>query len=198
VLWDWFFSKVAETKVIDDDNNEWFELLSLQHYFFNLAEMSIQGDSSGWPWSRPNPWGLWPLGMAQMILASGNQFKPFIIIILYRFCFSNFAEKSNLGPPGSVHYHALLLEIYGLWSWLWWSWPLNTNSNHSLLSSSTCFVSATLLKNQTQGPQGVSMTMPYSLKSMASGQGPDGPSIQKPTQTIHFYLCLQLLSHKFT
>ena len=55
-----------------------------------------------------------------------------------------------------------------------------------------------MLKNQTQGPKEVSMTMLYPLKSMASGHGPDGPGLWKPTQTIHFYHGLQLLSHKFT
>ena len=30
-LWDqqiWFFSKVVETKVVEEDNNEWFQLVS--------------------------------------------------------------------------------------------------------------------------------------------------------------------------
>ena len=98
-----------------------------------------------WPWSTP--WGLWPLGMAQMVLVSGNQLKPFIIIILHRFCLSNFAEKSNPGPQGSVHDHALPLEVYGLWAWPRWSWPLETNSNHSLLSWSTTFVSQVYPEN---------------------------------------------------
>ena len=114
-------------------NNEWFKLLPLQIFFFNLAETPIPGASSGWPWSRPNPWGLWPLGMAQMVLAFRNQLKPFIIMILYSFCFSIFTVKSNLGPSGSVLDHALLLEVYGLWAWPRWFWPPETNSNHSLL-----------------------------------------------------------------
>ena len=34
-LWDpqhWFFSKVVETKVEEEDNNEWFQLVSIQYY----------------------------------------------------------------------------------------------------------------------------------------------------------------------
>ena len=53
-------------------------------------------------------------------------------------------------------------------------------------------------KNQTQGPKEVSMTMLYPLKSMASGHGPDGPGLRKPTQTIHYYHPLQVLFYKFT
>ena len=77
--------------------------------------------------------------MAQMVLASGNQLKPFIIVTLYRFCSNNFPEKSIPKPPGYVHGHGLLLEVYG------------------------------------------------------TGHGPDGPGLQKPTQTIHYYHPLQVL-----
>ena len=37
--------------------------------------------------------------------------KPFIIILLFNFCFNNFAEKPNLGIPQAVPDHALLLEV---------------------------------------------------------------------------------------
>ena len=97
------------------------------------------------PWPCSTPWGLWPLSMAQMVLAYGNQLKPFIIITLCRFCFNHFPEKSIPKPPGCVHEHALLLEVYGLWAWPRWSWSPETNLNHSLLSPSTGFVSTTFL-----------------------------------------------------
>ena len=40
-----------------------------------------------------------------------NPQKPFIIILLFNFCFNNFAEKPNLGIPQAVPDHALLLEV---------------------------------------------------------------------------------------
>ena len=46
-----------------------------------------------------------------MVMASGNQLKLFIIILLYNFGFYNFAEKPNLGIPQAVPDHALLLEV---------------------------------------------------------------------------------------
>ena len=41
--------------------------------------------------------------------------------------------------------------------------------------------------------QGLSMIMPYPLRSMGSGPVPDGPDLQKQTQTIHYCCPLQLL-----
>ena len=49
-----------------------------------------------------------------MVMASGNQPKPFIIIVLYKFGSYNFAEKSFPVPPGSDLDHALLIGVYGL------------------------------------------------------------------------------------
>ena len=37
--------------------------------------------------------------------------EPFIIILLFNFCFNNFAEKPNLLMPQAVPDHALLLEV---------------------------------------------------------------------------------------
>ena len=105
---------------------------------------------------------------------------------LYKFFSSTLLKRQFQGLPVGDHDRALILEVYGLWAWPKWSWPSETNSNHSLLLSCTGFVSATLLKNQSQSPQGVSVTMLYSLRSMASGHGPDGPGLRKPTQTIHY------------
>ena len=42
-------------------------------------------DPTGCPWSWPTPWGLWRLDLSPMALAWGNQLKPFIIFILYKF-----------------------------------------------------------------------------------------------------------------
>ena len=63
-------------------------------------------------------------------MASGNQLKPFIIIVLYKFCSYNLAEISFTVPPGGDLDHALLLKVYGLWTWPRWSWSPETNSNH--------------------------------------------------------------------
>ena len=131
--------------------------------------------------------------MAQMVMASGKQLKPFIIIVLYKFCSYNFAEKSFPVPPGGDLDHALLLKVYGLWTWPRWPWPPETNSNHSLLLSFTSFVPTTLLKNQSQCLQGVTLIMLYSLRSMASGHAPDGHGHWKPPETIHYYHYLKLL-----
>ena len=52
--------------------------------------------------------------MAQMVMVSGNQLKPFIIMVLYKFGSYNFAEKSiPVLPEGDLD-HALLHEVYGL------------------------------------------------------------------------------------
>ena len=64
--------------------------------------------------------------MAQMVMVSGNQLKPLIIIVLYKFCSYNFAEKSIPVPPGGDLDNALLLEVYGLWTCPRWPWPLET------------------------------------------------------------------------
>ena len=68
--------------------------------------------------------------MAQMVMVSGNQLKPFIIVVLYKFCTYNFAEKSIPGPPGGDLDRALLLGVYGLWTRPRWPWPPESNSNH--------------------------------------------------------------------
>ena len=52
--------------------------------------------------------------MAQMVMASRKQLKPFIIAVLYKFCSYNFAEKSFPVPPGGDLDHAILLGVYGL------------------------------------------------------------------------------------
>ena len=96
-------------------------------------------------------------------------------------------------PPGGDLNHALLLKVYGFWTWPRWSWPPESNLNHSLLLSFTSFVPTTLLKNHSQYLHGVTLIMPYSLRSMASGHGPDGHGLQKPTQTIDYYCPLQVL-----
>ena len=111
----------------------------------------------------------------------------------YKIISSTLLKCQSQGLPVGDHDRGLFLEVYGLWAWPRWSWPPETNSNHSLLSSSMGYVSATLLKNQTQGPQGVSMTMLYSLRSKASGHGSDGHGLRIPTQTIHYYHPLQVL-----
>ena len=49
-----------------------------------------------------------------MVMASGNQLKPFIVVVLYKFCCYNFAKKSLPVPPGGDLDHALLLGVYGL------------------------------------------------------------------------------------
>ena len=61
--------------------------------------------------------------MAQMVLVSGTQLNPFIIMVLDMFGSYNFAEKSMPVPPGGDLNHALLLEVYGLWTCPRWSWP---------------------------------------------------------------------------
>ena len=61
--------------------------------------------------------------MAQMVLVSGTQLNPFIIMVLYMFGSYNFAEKSMPVPLGGDLNHALLLEVYGLWTYPRWSWP---------------------------------------------------------------------------
>ena len=101
--------------------------------------------------------------------------------------------KSFPVPPGYDLSHALLLEIYGLWTWPRWPWPPESNSNHSLALSFTSFVPTTLLKNHSQYLQGVTLIVLYSLGSMASGHGPDGHGLRKPTQTIDYYCPLQVL-----
>ncbi len=53
--------------------------------------------------------------------------KPFIIIILYKFCCNNFAEKSHQWTPQAVYDHDQHLGVYGLWTCPRWSWLLKTN-----------------------------------------------------------------------
>ena len=64
--------------------------------------------------------------MAQMVMVSGNQLKPFIIMVLYKFGSYTLSEKSMPVPPGGDLNHALLLEVYGLWTCPRWSWPPET------------------------------------------------------------------------
>ena len=85
--------------------------LLFQHFYCKIKPRAFREC----PWPCSSPWGLWPLSMAQMVLASGNQLKPFIIIILHRFCLSNYAEKTNQGPQGSVPWPC---------STPWSLWPL--------------------------------------------------------------------------
>ena len=54
--------------------------------------------------------------MAHMVMASRNRLKPFVIIVLYKLCSLNFAEKSFPVPPGGDLDRALLLGVYGLWT----------------------------------------------------------------------------------
>ena len=77
--------------------------------------------------------GSGPVPDGPELLTSGNQLKPFIIVVLCSFCFNNFAENSILRTPGAIHDHALLLEVYGVLTCPRWSWPPETNSNHYLL-----------------------------------------------------------------
>ena len=60
--------------------------------------------------------GSGPVPDGPELLTSGNQLKPFSIVVLCSFCFNNFAEKSILEAPGAVHDLALLLEVYGVWT----------------------------------------------------------------------------------
>ena len=55
--------------------------------------------------------------MAQMAMASGIQLKPFINTVLYKFCSYNVAEKSFPVSGGGDLDYALLLGVYGLWTW---------------------------------------------------------------------------------
>ena len=112
----------------------------LQLLFQKLCWKINSMGPGGCPWISPTPWGLWGLDLSQMFLTSGNQLKTFIIVVLCSFCFNNFAEKSILRTPGAVHDHALLLKVYGVWTCPRWSWPSETNSNHSSSLSFTTVV----------------------------------------------------------
>ena len=52
---------------------------------------------------------------------------------LYKFFSSTLLKRQFQGLPVGDHDRALILEVYGLWAWPKWSWPSETNSNHSLL-----------------------------------------------------------------
>ena len=54
---------------------------------------------------------------------------------LYKFFSSTLLKRQFQGLPVGDHDRALILEVYGLWAWPKWSWPSETNSNHSLLWS---------------------------------------------------------------
>ena len=65
----------------------------------------------------------------------------------YKIISSTLLKCQSQGLPVGDHDRALILEVYGLWAWPRWSWPLETNSNHSLLSLSTTFVSQVYPEN---------------------------------------------------
>ena len=153
-------------------------------------------DLKEWSMVMDTPSGLWNWFFSKVV--ERTPVEDVLIMnglscFLYKFFSSTLLKRQFQGLPVGDHDRALILEVYGLWAWPKWSWPSETNSNHSLLLSFTSFVPTTLLKNHSQWLQGVTLIMLYSLRSMASGLAPDGHGHWKPPETIHYYYCLKLL-----
>ena len=85
------------------------------------------------------------------------------LIILKNFCNCNFFKKPI---PGAVLVPALLHDVFGLWSCARWSWLSKRFLKLPIWSSSKTFVKGTFYRNSFQG---LSLFLPYSMMSLASG-----------------------------